>query len=414
MASYQNIGKPRFWIPITPYLAENNMLTVSGIEDQSATFDWSNATELNKDDVSRLIGLDPNNFFSTKLDSQNSTNDIRIDYTFTNNNWLREGDNYFAGIVGHNISKTESGAESANIHHMEIMFDDNRIVGPFSGIEGTAANYNMNAYINSEGFDRMYPYYEGTSLVEFVCPILQSDPESLTPKNKINLYMRQNVDPDTLSSNPFYDNNEDNSNITIGSFIIGKCYDSRSFNSYPNADLSLEFKRNYNYSRVETERGLSYSNSHYMKNPNAMHFQLDDYIGTKRSLFVPPTSRDLHGRSDLREWELSFSTMKEVDALQEHHSVHTLQDNGELIGLDMLHSMGWGIPADEGLHSTQRSFEQMLNYTMGNSLPFILQLDEDNFMPDSFAICRFKESSFKFERTSVDRYRVSIGIVEEF
>ena len=59
-------------------------------------------------------------------------------------------------------------------------------------------------------------------------------------------------------------------------------------------------------------------------------------------------------------------------------------------------------------------FNQLIHFTQGDSLPFIFQSDEDNFMPDQFALCRFGNSEFKMNRDSLNTYKYSISVLEEF
>ena len=57
-------------------------------------------------------------------------------------------------------------------------------------------------------------------------------------------------------------------------------------------------------------------------------------------------------------------------------------------------------------------FSQVWNRTLGGILPFIFQPDRNNFNPDQFAICRFKENSIKAEQSAHGVYDISLTIEE--
>ena len=54
-------------------------------------------------------------------------------------------------------------------------------------------------------------------------------------------------------------------------------------------------------------------------------------------------------------------------------------------------------------------FSQVINKTLGGSLPFIFQ--PDNQYPD-FAICKFDQNSFSFAQQSPNLYRITLKIRE--
>ena len=53
-----------------------------------------------------------------------------------------------------------------------------------------------------------------------------------------------------------------------------------------------------------------------------------------------------------------------------------------------------------------------MNFTMGGSIPFILQLDKNNGNQDQFCMARIKQDSFEFNQVANGAYDISITIEE--
>ena len=117
-------------------------------------------------------------------------------------------------------------------------------------------------------------------------------------------------------------------------------------------------------------------------------------------------NKNIRGRSDLRSWELSYSNVYGTNIFSKSKT------NTNVIDSEGVET------EDYSLYIDNNAFDQMIHFTLGSSLPFIFQPDEDNFMPDQFAISRFGSNSFEMTRDGTsedsDTYSYSINIQEAF
>ena len=67
---------------------------------------------------------------------------------------------------------------------------------------------------------------------------------------------------------------------------------------------------------------------------------------------------------------------------------------------------------ENNLLTDDNFFSQVWHKTLGGTLPFIFQPDNSNNNPDSFAICRLKDSSLKAVQSAFHTYDVSLKIEE--
>ena len=344
MGLYQNIVNPRFWIPITPYLKQTNSVTI-----ESDTIEG----------VNRLIGLDP---YDPVFIDRDITH--KITFKFLDTSWIDEGQKYFIGMIG---QKFKTSLNSGYI--------------TFEGIDNSQ-------FANSEGFVQynhtnngsgMQPEYDGIYLREFNLPLV--DTLSLTFTT--------------------------NRHTSLGSLFIGKVYDSSEIPQSPNADIN--FTRSYNNVKSITDAGLQYSNSHYMSTPISKHYNLyernfqfnnPDYPYVS-NIHATHTANQIHNRSDLRSWDLSYSNINEQKLFSKSDSLNSVDTDATDI-------------ETYNFYKDNNVFNQLIHFTQGDSLPFIFQSDEDNFMPDQFALCRFGNSEFKMNRDSLNTYKYSISVLEEF
>lgn len=355
MGLYQNTGKPRFWIPITPFLRENNLLTMD--------YEISEPGILSGKDVS-LIDLDP---FNRVWLSESSS--IEIKFQFNDTDWIDVGQKYFIGIIGHHF---KAALPSSGFISLTGDGVDN---SQFSSSDG------FNQFNHTNSVDGIQPEYNGMTLREFYLPAV-----------------------DTLGFSFALDYG-----MMLGSIVIGKVYDSSNFPN--NADIGIEFTREYNYKKITTDRGIEHSNSHYMTNPLARFYHLYDEVDYAGSHYDHPTVSNINstyhqgqtqGRSDLRSWDLTFSNVDEQKLFSKSDSIFPIASDG-ISTVDTYN-----------FYKDNNTFDQLTHFTMGGSMPFIFQPDEDNFMPDQFAICRFAENSFNMQRDSFNTYRYSMGVREAF
>ena len=287
------------------------------------------------DGVSRLIDLDP--YDPVIMNIQEHT----ITFRFSDTSWIDESQKYFIGMLGQKFASDIEG----DIKFNEI---DNQ-----QFYSGGFESFNHSTSLG------LKPEYNGLYLREFFI----KDSETLSF---------------TFTCNKL---------TSLGSFFIGKVYDSTEIPQSPNADVN--FIRSYNNNKTVTDAGLQYSNSHYMTTPIAKFYEMND------------NGNQLNGRSDLRSWDLSYSNINEQKLFSKSDSLNVVDSNQTEI-------------ETYNFYKDNNVFTQLIHFTQGDALPFIFQSDENNFMPDQFALCRFGVPELKIERDSLNTYRYSISVLEEF
>ena len=353
MGLYQNIGKPRYWIPITPFLQEQGLIEINQDLNLGIDFEIKN--------LNSLLDLDPYNQAYIS-----GGNPHKITLNFLDNSWIDEGQKYFVGMIGQQFSTT--------LGEGWVSFETDGVDNSQFTNSTDFIQYNhTNAVVG------MQPEFDGLYLREFNLPKVES----------LSFIF------------------ETNRGSNLSSLFIGKVYDSSSFPR--NVNLDLEFTRSYNNRKLTTDAGLQYSNSHYMTSPLAKYYNLysrnlqfnnPDYPYVSQ-LNYTHTPNQIHGRSDLRSWSLSYLNVSEQNVFSKSDSINPIDTDSTDV-------------ETYNLYKDNSTFDQLTHFTLGDSLPFIFQPDEDNFMPDQFALCRFGSSNFKFERDSFNSYRYSIDVEEEF
>lgn len=114
-------------------------------------------------------------------------------------------------------------------------------------------------------------------------------------------------------------------------------------------------------------------------------------------------------RTGRRSWDISFSYL----TAEEAHPVNSIQDDGAET------STGYGNNVSSGtfaynIFTGTDLYTQVINRTIGSHIPFIFQPDKDNNNPDQFAICRFDQKSFTYDKISDNLYKIQFKIRESW
>ena len=176
---------------------------------------------------------------------------------------------------------------------------------------------------------------------------------------------------------------------SIGSIVVGNYWEA------PHAvDLSstLEYSME-GVKTVQTKGGSTLSNASYLKSAdwwNGGAWQL----GSATNI-----------RSGRRSWSLSFTFLSEDNIFPKVAAASNLENSTYE---DIFN------PTDNTLYDSTDFFTQVWSRTLGPHHEFVLQVDKDDFSPDSFAICRFQENSLKITQTSPLLYSCSLKLRESW
>jgi len=300
----------------------------------------------------------------------------------------------FVALLNHNLASDDAKFKVKGIHKN------------FTGNDGwptltTPANYKANILNANIGDDSdLSLEYNGTTIFELN-----------NPNNELNHHWR-------FFGIEYQSEFDSNLKHQLGSLVVGKYWDA------PNSpDLSLTMSRRFDgIKKQKTIGGKTLANIYYdgptqwtmnRKEVNSIPsqvykyppFELDTiYAGSQTAgedMFNRRAKGGL-GRKGLRSWNLTFSYISEDDMWMKNEVSNTLiSDNESYPSLNDPNPM----LADE-------SFNFVWNCTLGGTLPFIFQPDNDNNNPDQFSICTFRDNTLSVKQVAYNTYSLSITIDE--
>ena len=211
-----------------------------------------------------------------------------------------------------------------------------------------------------------------------------------------------------------------NHNHQLGSFVVGKYWDA------PNSpDLSLTMSRRFDgIKKQKTIGGKTLANIYYdgptewtmnrtqtdiYKYPP---FELDGPNNITNDTLFDKRAKSGLGRKGLRSWNLTFSYISESDMWTDYESSNTspFDDSG------YNSEIGGDAPIDPDQRRnpmlSDESFNFVWNCTLGGTLPFIFQPDNDNNNPDQFSICTFRSNTLSVKQVAFNTYSLSVTIDE--
>ena len=197
--------------------------------------------------------------------------------------------------------------------------------------------------------------------------------------------------------------------VRVGSIVFASYYDIPQ-----SPDLSLTLGWKYEGFDEQTKyTGSSTSNMMWSKPPKWGRMgpwelgKPAEWIYEEGLVYPNATSVEFY-KSGRRTWDLQFSYLDEKDFWGSNQMLEKHLETPAGLDADDIEngSFKYNIITDNNF------FSQVWNRTLGGILPFIFQPDRNNFNPDQFAICRFKENSIKVEQSAYGVYDISLTIEE--
>tara|TARA_R100000329_G_scaffold98704_1_gene81522 strand:- start:1635 stop:2630 length:996 start_codon:yes stop_codon:yes gene_type:complete len=329
--SYGRVKTPRIYVDWVNWLLLNGKITTSDITSTGGSF-------ASGSNVHELFDLDPSNIQTISVNGTSTDTTIIINTNITDDS--RQGSNYIA-ILGHNLKEAD-----ANI---VITTDDTD--GSFQN-PATLTEV-CNATVSNS--NTITPALNGWSLVEFT---------TTSQNQKIKLSITD------VGGNNF------NSDVKIGSIMVGKYYD------FPfNPDLKFNRQDVFNNVISTSQGGRRYSN----------------FLNAPRKSWV------------LDQWQLATAT-----------SPSNIYDAGKKVLTFNFSFMSDDVvyPENDGgsaLSNSTDFYSAVLNKSYGSHLPVIVHLDNTQTFttaqtPNNIMLARIFNT--KINQTAVNHYSVSLTLEE--
>ena len=313
---------------------------------------------------------------------------------FNKNIYFNDGSNthidpnkVWCGVFGHNMHSVSTiGLESSQGMNFEL-------VGSKEGSQDSGITYADDFALNFENISSRMEY-DGFSILN-VKPSEESWDEIS--------FKFQSLTGDAVAAFLPY--------FYTGSVAWGEYYD------FPNTpDLNINMSIEYEgVKTIKTKGGASISNSNYTGNPmwgdlpawnNAI---LDDLLGdTPEDGYKMNSTLPL--RSGRRVWNLKFSYLEDINVLPINASESTNYSASDNYSTDYLNYNSQEFT--RSIINSPDFFSSVFNKTLGSHIPFVFQIDKDNFNSDQFAICRFNMDSYTCNKVANNVYDISLQIEE--
>ena len=380
--AYSEVKIPRF---IVDYVSWYNALELIDLETSSIGNGGSPSGDLNT--IKSFIGLNPASYIPM----------IRSQDVYTGLNFHLKTPNGFpismvnvVGVFNHNLADYDGQVVDGNDFRVEFYWKEAGLGGAL--MSSHDININFKRIQNSS--ISLASDYNGWSL------------RSVSGSTGAAQQIDNNVS-ELLPNIRGINKNDDK--INIGSLLMGRYYDMVNA---PN--LSLTMSRDYGGTKeFTTYNGSSMSNTMYTGSPKWGDLGAWELLDPNNSR---PLNQNL-ARSGRRSWNLKFSFMGDSDLWGSNQMISRYLTLGSDTGYEEGDISNDGSAFNYNLLTDDDSgnfFSQVWQKTLGGSLPMILQMDKDNFNPDQFAICKFKQNSLKATQTAPNLYDISLDIEETF
>ena len=356
----QNVGgTPRIYVDILSYLQ-----AIGKLKEINNDF----GIEYGRTDYD-LIGLRPSDFCQLSREPGDFVIDfvskIEINKILT--------DNTFHAVLGHDFA---TNFVSYNVYASEL-----------GGVESWIANdgkaVNWESIYEGEGVEwgALVPQFNGWSL--------STGTDGAAFEGKTIRWFLTSWESSLLPS--------------IGSLAFGNYFD---FPVSPDLQLSQTIEMD-GVEAQKTKGGVEHSRLKYKGNPKWGSLGAWELGGFANDWQI---NAFLNARSGRRSWDLSFSYIPDTDMFP------TSSLGGGIITdpdeYDSSNISADGTETDSTLLKDDSFYSAVWNRTLGGRLPFIFQIDKNNFNPDQFAICKFDQDKLDIKRVAHNVYSIKVKIRE--
>tara|TARA_Y100000593_G_scaffold13994_3_gene26168 strand:+ start:3203 stop:4363 length:1161 start_codon:yes stop_codon:yes gene_type:complete len=385
--AFQDIKIPRFWINILPYIQKNYGLgTITPfIEHTDSSGNITIEEDMNLINLislnSRsLYSITPNqNISSIKLKyivgSQDLVSGSETQYDGIEIPDLFENINYFY-ILGHSFSEYGIKA-SFKINY----YSEEAISSQYLPINSDFLNCNP-----TEDETSIEPDHDGFTIAE------SSGFSFETAFIKIESF-------EIIFTKKDNDDFTGSEKIEFSNFGFGTYFDM------PHApELNVSYNKSYDGAKTQkTINGSTLTHFNYSSPPsfgNNGYFELFD-----KNRPLPKTTR-----TGVRSWGLSFKGMTNSTTVGDT-SLFPRTESYYNFGSDFEDD---SFPTNDNIFNENSFFGRVIYPSEGGTIPFIFQADNDNNNPDQFAVCTFRQKSFKISQSANQIYTIRTEILESW
>ena len=380
--SYQNVGKPRFFIDNYQYLRAMGLDPESYIGDvtypQHQKTIFNNPTAFTLDPTLAKAFVNENDTHYMKFHIPMGNQVQHMDFS-GNMKW-------YTAVLNHDF-----GSKGINLQNSMFMGDIGS-TAEFNDVDGNPTTI-MN--LESGGLCS-----DGTSIF-----YTDDNPSSDVFVNEVLISSRKYSG---FQITPF-DTDDYLTEVNIGAISQGVMY------TMPHSpDLKLKTTiDNAGYNSITTSGGASLTNINYTGVPNWVN----------KGSFINPfgvgsysenTYLDGAKRSGRRSWNLKFNYLSDNDIFSSNYMKNNYLEldgnTSDYSDNDDLNTEGNEF--EYNMFTDDSFVAQVWNKTLGGALPFIFQPDSANNQPDQFFLAKFDQQSLVISQQAYKSYSISVNISE--
>ena len=373
---HQIITKPRLYMSYPLYLYAMGGLDLVG----------TNSDQLTKEDIYRLISLNPSKSTTIPADTTIWYNLIPKgdigDYSYYANsafvdaNWLFDATNTYSMILGHNFATTQTKfmAVPYDLSYLDFWEQDEGFIVPF-------------------GTDSLTPI-EVEVEQDDITPIKNYNYDTVAEYNGWSAYKIDFIPNSAKHMGVTFEDNESE----VGSILYGKFWD------FPqNAELSQSMSFSYGRKQSKSVSGKTLSSLQYDRP--------DEWVSGE-PFGLGSTKNNPYRRSGVRTWDVAFTSLEPKHLMSqnimENSNGYEAQDNHSTVNNNL-----------DPVSSLYNSFNSVdfqnnvMKFTMGGHLPMVLCTDANDTSPSNWAIVRIKQDTLQITQKSPNLYSFKMTLEEQ-